>query len=141
MRMRFFQWVFLLTSIFALLAVAVNATDFDDIMQQLDDGQDVSVDLNEWTENDTQDRSSPYFIEDTPQDTEPVSAEDTGSSVDHEPAAGEDPVNELPAEGDELTDETGKPTLLAVLSGIIFFMGLLTGLIFIKTLFERVRAV
>ena len=127
MRMRFFQWVFLLTSIFALLAVAINATDFDDIMQQLDDGQDVSVDLNEWTENDTQDRSSPYFIEDTPQDTEP--------------AAGEEPANELPAEGDELTDETGKPTLLAVLSGMIFFMGLLTGLIFIKTLFERVRAV
>lgn len=141
MRMRFFQWVFLLTSIFALLAVAVNATDFDDIMQQLDDGQDVSVDLNEWTENDTQDRSSPYFIEDTPQDTEPTPAEDTGSSVDHEPAAGEEPASELPAEGDELTDETGKPTLLAVLSGMIFFMGLLTGLIFIKTLFERVRAV
>ena len=137
--MRFFHWVFLLAAIFALLAVAVTATDFDDIMDQLDEGSDVSVDLNAWTENDTQDRNSPYYIGDEPQDDTP--AEDADPAADDEPAAEDEPADELPAEGDELTDETGKPTLLAVLSGMIFFMGLLTGLIFIKTLFERVRAV
>lgn len=137
--MRFFHWVFLLAVIFALLAVAVTATDFDDIMDQLDEGSDVSVDLNVWTENDTQDRNSPYYIGDEPQDDTP--AEDADPAADDEPAAEDEPADELPAEGDELTDETGKPTLLAVLSGMIFFMGLLTGLIFIKTLFERVRAV
>lgn len=137
--MRFFHWVFLLAVIFALLAVAVTATDFDDIMDQLDEGSDVSVDLNAWTENDTQDRNSPYYIGDEPQDDTP--AEDADPAADDEPAAEDEPADELLAEGDELTDEAGKPTLLAVLSGMIFFMGLLTGLIFIKTLFERVRAV
>lgn len=137
--MRFFHWVFLLAVIFALLAVAVTATDFDDIMDQLDEGSDVSVDLNVWTENDTQDRNSPYYIGDEPQDDTP--AEDADPAADDEPAAEDEPADELPAEGDELANEADKPTLLAVLSGMIFFMGLLTGLIFIKTLFERVRAV
>ena len=137
--MRFFHWVFLLAVIFALLAVAVNATDFDDIMQQLDDGQDVSVDLNEWTESDTQDRNSPYYIGDEPQDDTP--AEDADPAADDGPAAEDEPADELPAEGDELANEADKPTLLAVLSGIIFFMGITTGVIFIKMLFERVRAV
>lgn len=137
--MRFFHWVFLLAVIFALLAVAVTATDFDDIMDQLDEGSDVSVDLNVWSENDTQDRNSPYYIGDEPQDDTP--AEDADPAADDEPAAEDEPADELPAEGDELANEADKPTLLAVLSGIIFFMGLLTGLIFIKTLFERVRAV
>ena len=137
--MRFFHWVFLLAVIFALLAVAVTATDFDDIMDQLDEGSDVSVDLNAWTENDTQDRNSPYYIGDEPQDDTP--AEDADPAADDEPAAGEEPANELPAEGDELTVDADEPTLLAVLSGIIFFMGITTGVIFIKMLFDRVRAV
>lgn len=131
--MRFFHWVFLLAVIFALLAVAVTATDFDDIMDQLDEGSDVSVDLNVWTENDTQDRNSPYYIGDEPQDDAPA--------ADDEPAAEDEPADELPAEGDELTVDADEPTLLAVLSGIIFFMGITTGVIFIKMLFDRVRAV
>ena len=85
------------------------------------------------------DRNSPYYIGDEPQDDTPT--EDADPAADDGPAAGDEPADELPAEGDELADEADKPTLLAVLSGIIFFMGITTGVIFIKMLFDRVRAV
>ena len=61
--------------------------------------------------------------------------------TDNEPAAADVAADVVSADEQQLADTADEPTLLAVLSGIIFFMGITTGVIFIKMLFDRVRAV
>ena len=127
----------ILTLIIALLLPSANATSFDDIMAQLDEAGEVDTVIDEWYLYD------PDYMEDTvePDDLPEAYPDNVELVTDNEPAAADVAADVVSADEQQLADTADEPTLLAVLSGIIFFMGITTGVIFIKMLFDRVRAV